>query len=73
MKEWNEALESYCREEREVVVKEYMANPLSPCGNTACNIFEKEVKQFQRCAQCKRISHCSRKCQKDEWKRYKKG
>eukprot|EP00545_Synedropsis_sp_CCMP1620_P000516 CAMPEP_0119003394 /NCGR_PEP_ID=MMETSP1176-20130426/533_1 /TAXON_ID=265551 /ORGANISM="Synedropsis recta cf, Strain CCMP1620" /LENGTH=560 /DNA_ID=CAMNT_0006954993 /DNA_START=208 /DNA_END=1887 /DNA_ORIENTATION=+ len=69
-KEWNKALEQYCDDEhltgssRNAVMETYRASPLAVCGNAACTNVEKEVKEFQRCGQCRAIAYCTRECQK---------
>jgi MYND finger len=71
--EWNDALQAYCDdadlvgEERERVFRKHKANPCGPCGHAACPNVESEVREFQRCAKCKRIAYCGRACQKRDW------
>mmetsp|Transcript_23170 Transcript_23170/g.33226 ORF Transcript_23170/g.33226 Transcript_23170/m.33226 type:complete len:555 (-) Transcript_23170:286-1950(-) len=75
--EWNDALEKYVNdkgitgEDRDAIVKKHKANPLAPCANLSCQVWERKVKEFQRCGRCKRVAYCSRKCQTDHWKRHK--
>jgi hypothetical protein len=58
VKEWNKALEKYCDDKglsgatREEVIQKHTANPLAPCANWDCEIWETGVKDFQRCSQC---------------------
>jgi hypothetical protein len=75
--EWNAALEQYADDEgltgetRVEVVEKHTANPLAPCGNIGCDVYETKIKEFQRCAGCRKIAYCSRKCQKGHWKQHK--
>jgi MYND finger len=75
---WNEALQKYCDdmglqgEERERVVEKHTANPCAPCGFIGCDAFETRVREFERCAQCKAIAYCGRRCQRKDWDEHQK-
>lgn len=77
VKEWNDALEGYCSDKgltgaaRQAVVNKHRANPLAPCANPRCSVWEKEVKEFQRCGRCRKVAYCSRDCQVGDWKKHK--
>jgi MYND finger len=71
--EWNAALLRYLDDEgvegdeRERVVAKHAANPCGPCGYSGCDAFETQVREFERCATCKAISYCRRRCQVLDW------
>lgn len=73
--EWNTALEQYCDSKgltgakRQEVIDIHQASSLAPCADPECNNVEKEPKEFNNCAQCKRVSYCSKDCQRNHWKK----
>ena len=75
--EWNTALELYCNdhnlieEARRTVYERHKASPFAPCGNRRCEEKEKKIKGFNLCGGCKKISYCTKLCQKTDWKRHK--
>ena len=77
-KEWNEALSKICDgrnytgEERRKIIELHTASPLTYCGNPSCDKMETGVKEFSRCAKCKKIAYCSVICQREHWKSHKK-
>jgi MYND finger len=77
--EWNRALQKYCDDqgmvgdERKRVVERHTANPCAPCGRVGCDAFETEVRQYPRCSRCKKVSYCSRDCQRLDWTGHRRG
>jgi MYND finger len=70
---WNAALSKYCDDEglggdeRDRVVDIHGANPCGPCTFAGCDAFEEEAREFRRCARCKLVAYCGRKCQRSDW------
>ena len=71
VKRWSEALEEVCDERgivrslRESVRARRCATPFATCGNSNCNQVETKVKEYQKCANGKRVAYRSRECQKE--------
>jgi hypothetical protein len=40
--------------DRERVIEKHSANPRAPCACEGCAAFEAQVREFERCARCKR-------------------
>ena len=77
VREWNEGLKLYCDdhnltgEARSKLYERHKASEFAPCGSRPCNNREKKVKSFRMCSGCKKIAYCSKRCQKEDWKRHK--
>lgn len=77
VREWNEALESYCddeglgSEEKSSIIAKHKASPFAPCANLLCNSLETKVKEFRLCTRCKLVAYCSKTCLSTDWKNHK--
>jgi hypothetical protein len=45
---------------------------LNPVSCATCQIQEEIPGSFKRCSRCKEVHYCNKKCQVDDWPKYKK-